>query len=191
MIEGISDFTATGLYTTIGGPACICLCIANYLGKVKINWYWLVPLIQAYILMAIYIALFGLRLNIPIHHTALFIACGSALTSTTLFHIIKMNTAYKKPRRVFPTTSVSDFAFKMIGLWLLLFAGSLLLMYGDYFAVDCLSRSRCRSQALGVGFPGYSGSLLVPMFLSGMGTTCVNFFIFATRPMEEKSDGSI
>jgi hypothetical protein len=158
---------------------------------VKINWYWLVPLIQAYILMAIYIALFGLRLNIPIHHTALFIACGSALTSTALFHIIKMNTAYKKPRRVFPTTSASDFAFKMVCLWILLFAVSLPLMYADYTVVDCLSRGRCWSQSLGVGFPGYSGSLFVPMFFSGMGATCVNFFIFATLPMEEKSDGSI
>lgn len=190
MIEGISDFRATGIFTTIGGPACICLCIANYLGKVKINWYWLVPFIQAYILMAIYITLFGLRYTIPFHQTALFIVCGSTLTSTILCHTIKMNTAYNKPRRIFPTT-LRDFSLKVIGNCLVTFSASLLIVYAAYISEDCLSDFRCRMYSHGSGFPGYSGSLLFPMLLSGLGATWVYFAIFAMLPMEEKSDGLI
>ncbi len=196
-MEGVGDFRGTGFLTTLGGPALICLCIANYLGKVKIhgkvkiNWYWLVPFIQGYIVIYTYIALFGLRLTIPFYRIALFIILGSTLVSVLLCQIVKMNTAYTKPRRVFPMT-FGNVLLKIIGVYVLVQALSVILAYGVYSRTieACLEYIRCRVYAPTSGFPSYSGALIFPLFFSGVGATLVFFLTFAMSPMEDKGDGS-
>jgi hypothetical protein len=188
-MEGISDFRGTGLITTIGGPAIICLCIANFLGRVKINWYLLAPFIQAYIVIGAYIALFGLHLSIPFYQTVLFIVFGSTLVSTVLCHIIRMNAAYNIIRRSSSMT-FEGFLIGVAGAYILLQSLSTLLVNGFYMKSidDCLSYIRCRVYANGMGFPGFSGSLIFPLLFSGVGATWAYFATFAVRPMEEKDE---
>ena len=186
-MDGIGDFRGTGLLTTIGGPAIIGLCIANFLGKMKINWYLLVPFIQGYVVIYTFIALFGLRLTIPFYQIALFIFVGSNLISLVLCQIVMMNTSYKKPKRAAPMT-LGNILLGIVLLYVLAQAASIIIAYGFYSRTidDCLDYIRCRANAPVSGFHTYSGALIFPSFLSGLGATWVYFTIFAMSPMAEK-----
>lgn len=154
----------------------------------KINWYWLVPFIQGYIVIYTYIALFGLRLTIPFYQIVLFIFFGSNLISLVLCQIVIMNTSYKKPRRTAPM-SLGNILFGIVFLYVLAQAAAIIIAYGFYSRTvdDCLDYIRCRVYANGTGFHTYSGALIFPSFLSGLGATLVYFMIFAMSPMEEKN----
>ncbi len=106
-----------------------------------------------------------------------------------LCQIVMMNTSYKKPKRAAPMT-LGNILVGIILLCVLAQAAAIIIAYGFYSRTvdDCLDYIRCRVYANGTGFHTYSGALIFPSFLSGLGATWVYFTIFAMSPMEEKND---
>lgn len=186
-----NDILATGLLTTLGGPAVLCICVAKIFGvpKAGVSWFLLAPLIQAEIVVWSYMASYGLKISHSFEETLLFVSVGSTIVSVgvcALIHFLEPSKKIKREINHGPQSDVLRRVF-LLGIFYLLAIGMVYSTYSEHSDFDCLSDLRCRSFSGSWGAAGYAGSLLFPTLIMG-GVLIIIYHEFFLSVLRRKKD---
>lgn len=189
-MDGIwDDLRHLGLFTTVGGPLTLAVCVAKLLGKTRVSWLWLAPPIATYGTILVYALLFGIKLEYDFLITWVVL-----LSLSKLFCIAVVACAHRKHKYKIPiydaTTQQWIKAISGIivayaiatGFFSLNFFAPSFCQLGSFTATD-VSGIKCLAAANTAGFQGYIGYSAVPLLICSALTTwlLVIFFIGKKR----------
>ena len=176
--------TKSGVLTTVGAPAALIMLFAKITGRIRLNWYTLAPILQAYTVLLCYLLIFGTVISSPIA-TIAFVSLGGVLSAIIFSAGIGLFAS--------PMASLSDAAsvsrvdavsvLRALLGWFIVIAIAFFPLLGSVYG-DCHG-PRCDAFGLVFGYSGYAGSLMLPVLLISGITTALYVRIFVTKSKVE------
>lgn len=168
-----------GLLSSLGLPITLVAVIANFIGAIRINWYWFVPWVAAYSTLIFHIIVFGVTYQESFLATVLTFTMEITFFSAAYCMLVRK--LFKFRFVLYKNIENIDLLKLLLNLSFICFVAFALL-----YALHQFDRSscsiRCQSNFFVFGMPPYVGSAVFPLIiLSVVVTLAFLLFIVGER----------